>query len=929
MSNLQKWLPSGGHFCITLCALRPRYASYCFASCLGLSWFYDGLFDYTMWTPFPLPRLALHFVAILFALCAVTFSILWIYQIKYSTPRPGLTSYEYSPVTHAISIGEVLPGSPADRAGLHPGDRIVAIDGQNLDDLRPFYRAFFAVPKQVVELTVESSRPPASPRQVSLQVNGGRHVPRRTLQWRDLLALPIDYYPLGFLVVGIAVLLLRPDDRNAWLLALLFGGFAAVAPMFEGNIPPPLRGFSVCYKIIMSWSSLALFYYFFAVFPSSSPIDRKVPWLKYLLLGAALFTTVPIGLRCLVAGGTLPLYTGFHWPGSRVVAWVLSGQTGLPTQFARGWPTPGSLFFAFFFAAMALGLASLVSNNLLAPDPQVRRKAHVMVWGTVIGVTPVCLVTAAAFTGVVRVPIAVWQVVVLFLSFVWPLSFAYAVVKHRVLELPVLLKRSARYLFVQRGFTVLLLVVWIVAVRFFVYVLSKVLGAFSDAALVLGLVLGVVLVWLFAPAVKRVTERIDRAFFRSAHDARQILESLVEETRTVTTREELAVLLGGQIKQALHPAFASVYLADHDSQLRVFPELSSKKAPPLSPSLPLLRELTLRNQPWQISDFDSHDTVLPDDLAIFGSHHAQCLVPILGRSGDLTGLLVLGARLSEESYSREDKRLLSAVASQAGGTLENMRLAEEMAERLEAERRMARDMEIAKQVQARLFPQRLPALTTLEYAGRCIQAREVGGDYYDFLNLGAGRLGIVLADIVGKGIPGALLMANLQADVRSQCAIAAQDLPQFLKSVNQVFFESTDEGRYATLFFGDYHDSTRRLRFGNCGHNPPLLVHPNGVAERLTATATVLGLFEQWESCLAEVQLAAGDVLVVYTDGVTEADNSNGEEFGEKRLLETIRRHLTLPVPSILDAIVHGALDFTGGEGKMRDDLTLVVARVR
>ena len=130
-------------------------------------------------------------------------------------------------------------------------------------------------------------------------------------------------------------------------------------------------------------------------------------------------------------------------------------------------------------------------------------------------------------------------------------------------------------------------------------------------------------------------------------------------------------------------------------------------------------------------------------------------------------------------------------------------------------------MEIAKQVQARLFKQKLPPPDTLEYAGRCIQAREVGDDYYDFLNLGAGRMGIVFADIVGKGIPGALLMANLQADVRGQCAVASQDLPQFLKSVNQSFFESTDEGRYATLFFADYQDSSRRLRYAHCGHTPP------------------------------------------------------------------------------------------------------------
>lgn len=126
-------------------------------------------------------------------------------------------------------------------------------------------------------------------------------------------------------------------------------------------------------------------------------------------------------------------------------------------------------------------------------------------------------------------------------------------------------------------------------------------------------------------------------------------------------------------------------------------------------------------------------------------------------------------------------------------------------------------------------------------------------------------------------------------------------------------------------FFGDYQDVTRRLRFANCGHNPPFLVHTNGTEERLGATATVLGLFESWQSCIYEIQVDTGDVLVIYTDGVTEANNSAGEEFGESRLLETIRACMALPVSQMVDAILAAALKFS--EGEMRDDLTLVVAR--
>jgi serine phosphatase RsbU (regulator of sigma subunit) len=302
----------------------------------------------------------------------------------------------------------------------------------------------------------------------------------------------------------------------------------------------------------------------------------------------------------------------------------------------------------------------------------------------------------------------------------------------------------------------------------------------------------------------------------------------------------------------------------------------------------------------------------------------ECLVPILGRDSRLLGLLVLGQRQSEEPYSDEDKRLLDSVANQAGVALENIRLAEKMAERLEAERRAAREMEIARQVQSKLLPQKAPALATLDYAGTCIQARAVGGDYYDFLELGRGRVGFVLADIAGKGMSAALLMANLQAHLRSQSAILVQDLPRSLRSVNRMFYESTEPSNYATLFLGIYEDATQRLRYANCGHNPPLLLRRESV-ERLAATVTVLGLFEEWECAVAEAQLNPGDVLAIYTDGIVEAMNAQQEEFGEARLVQTLRQNRHLDAASLLEAVVAGVQQFAGGE--QGDDLTLLVAR--
>ena len=269
-----------------------------------------------------------------------------------------------------------------------------------------------------------------------------------------------------------------------------------------------------------------------------------------------------------------------------------------------------------------------------------------------------------------------------------------------------------------------------------------------------------------------------------------------------------------------------------------------------------------------------------------------------------------------------------------------------LAEKLESEHRVAQEMEIAKQVQARLFPQKLPSLRTLEFAGACVPARQVGGDYYDFFELRLGRVALPLADIAGKGVAAALLMANLQANLRSQYGtlaavkeffpLALEDFEHLLVSVNRSFYESSGDSSYATLFFADYDDTSRRLCYANCGHLPALLLrnrHSRGpsddgfVVEHLGSTSTVMGLFDRWECRLAQVQLAPGDILVIYTDGVTEAVNADGEEFGENHLLEIAAAHRHLPAPLVVQQIIDAARQFSYPE--QADDITLLVARCR
>lgn len=249
------------------------------------------------------------------------------------------------------------------------------------------------------------------------------------------------------------------------------------------------------------------------------------------------------------------------------------------------------------------------------------------------------------------------------------------------------------------------------------------------------------------------------------------------------------------------------------------------------------------------------------------------------------------------------------------------------AAKVEADRRLAYEFEIARQVQSRLFPQKMPACGSLDYAGTCAQARHVGGDYYDFVSLGDDRLGLVVGDVAGKGIAAALVMANLQAHLRSHCAIARDDLERLFVSVNQLLYENTTPSAYATLFFGEYDGKLRRLRYVNCGHLAGLLVRSGGSIERLAATSTVLGLFEKWDCSIAESGFFPGDTLALYTDGITEAFNDADEEFGEKGIIESMKRHGRHSPSDMTQSVLADVQRFAMKE--QHDDMTLIIAKCR
>jgi serine phosphatase RsbU (regulator of sigma subunit) len=240
---------------------------------------------------------------------------------------------------------------------------------------------------------------------------------------------------------------------------------------------------------------------------------------------------------------------------------------------------------------------------------------------------------------------------------------------------------------------------------------------------------------------------------------------------------------------------------------------------------------------------------------------------------------------------------------------------------------MDRELEIAREVQQRLFPQSLPRCSTLEYAAKCRPAHAVGGDYYDFFALSGDRLGISLGDVSGKGIPASLLMASLQASVRGQAFMPNLKVSELISSVNRSLYHASPDGQYATFVYAQYDAATRKLIYSNGGHNPPILIRDEKMF-RLRKGGPPVGLFEEAEYEESEVQLHPGDLLALFTDGICDAENRQREAMGDEGLKCVVlaAKHQT---PEEIVEIVLSKADVFAAGAAQHDDMTVVVAKVQ
>jgi serine phosphatase RsbU (regulator of sigma subunit) len=312
--------------------------------------------------------------------------------------------------------------------------------------------------------------------------------------------------------------------------------------------------------------------------------------------------------------------------------------------------------------------------------------------------------------------------------------------------------------------------------------------------------------------------------------------------------------------------------------------------------------------------FDPLAMDLPEgDRAKLAKIGCARVVPLRVRDQAL-GMLSLGPKLSDANFDAQDLEVLQSVAEQSAAAIERIQL-----------RGLEHDAERARQVQRDLLPKSLEQLVGFEIAGMWRPARLVSGDYHDVLRLSEGRLALGIGDVVGKGMPAALLMANLQAAVKA-FAPGRSDPGEVCAEVNRLICANIAIGRFITFFYGVLDSETGRLVYTNAGHNPPILLRRSGEESRLEIGGMVLGISPDEEYERGEVALSSGDVLLLFTDGVSEARNQSGEEYGEERLTHLLRNHTRANAAEMQRIVMEAVSEFARGD--FHDDVTLLVVRV-
>jgi sigma-B regulation protein RsbU (phosphoserine phosphatase) len=805
----------------------------------------------------------------------------------------------------------------ASEAGVRKGDRLIAVNGISYTGLRVLADAIYGKqPGDSITLTIQhvDGEQMSAEETVTVQISSTSGATPDAVAWLFVIVSTM-VIPLFCLIVGFYVVAIRPRDKLAWLMLALMLCFSQLPTGFDpltakGVVRDVFLGYSVLCRA--SWPLWMLLFSIY--FPERFSLDQRWPWLKYVLVIPIVFfmltnTVTAVGnYENFAAVRALDQFTQTY----RIID-IISGMTAIGCFFAIiGWK----------------------SGALTAPD--VRRRLKLMLWGTQISLMPMFVIVIISlirgndiFQGVPG-----WIVLpAIMITCLFPITLAYVIVVQRAMDLRVVIRQGVQYALAQNGVRVLQVLLSIFVI--YTAVSMALSPDVNRPRRIMIIAAGITFVFLIGRMAERIKQWTDRRFFREAYNSEHILSELGEKVRTMVETGPLLETVARRVSESLHVPRIALVLGDGNTYRPAY-TIGYETAPQVSFTTDntVIEKLKDNSEPLQVY-FDDPDSwiyktqQMDGERELLKSLDTQLLLP-LAVNEKLPGFISLGPKQSEEPYSSTDLKLLQSVATQTGLALENSRLTASIAAEVAQRERLNRELEIAREVQERLFPQKLPNVPGLDYCGACRPALGVGGDYYDFLLLPGDRFGIAIGDVSGKGIAAALLMASLQASLRGQAIQGKDDLADLMSNVNNLVYEASAENRYATFFYSQYEATTRLLTYVNAGHNPPMIFRRRGQEWdilRLEAGGAVVGLLANFPYRQETVRLERGDILVAFTDGISEAMNSDDEEWGEDCMIEVVKQCSGMTAADTLSVIIKAADAFVAG-AKQHDDMTLLIARL-
>src|SRR5579871_3462308 len=815
--------------------------------------------------------------------------------------------------TRGATLTSLLPEATA--AGLKADDTILTVNG------RPFtgnivllQEVRHSQPNQLLDVTFVRPGNPA-PSHASI-VLAPIHTQATTF-WGWIVLTVISLLAAFCLFTGLYVVLAKPRNPHAWLILGILGYFDALF-ISPSSLLGPLMPIAIIWSVISQTAMPLSLMGFGIYFPERSPIDIRFPWIKWIFI-LLIVSLMPFDMLQLFG----------HNYNFALVRWL---DPHLTRIFAID-TIASFLAICYFFICLLPRIRTATGDA--------RRRLRILYLGTSIGLAPFFVLLFIALVRKTDVGQAMPEWIVLTIVgilFLFPLTLAYVVVVQRAMDVRLLIRQGTKYFFARQSIVIvsILLTIWMA------YNISRFFSSPGHHRVVdVVRIFGIILFFFTFRFIisRRIQQKIDQRFFREAYSTEQVLSEISDEARTFTEVAPLLNTITQRIGDTLHVDRIAVFLRSGDTyhlQLATgAPLAASFTLPATSTTITTLTRgrspaNVYRDDPssWLVDASEAERTALAD-------LSTELLVPLPGRK-HLIGVMALGPKRSEEPYSRTDRQLLQSIASQTGLALENAELLEHLTTEISHRERISREMEIAREVQERLYPQVYPNLPGIDLAGFCRPAQAVGGDYYDFFILppyrgDEERLALALGDISGKGISAALLMASLRASLRSAAQLQPGDLATLMRHVNRLVYESSTTNRYATFFYAELDPETRVLTYVNAGHNPPLVLRGTETIP-LEATGTVIGLIPNVVYTRSAVRLQPGDVLIAFTDGISEAMNAAEEEWGEANMVAAAQTLLTQPACSttaqqLITCIVQAADRFTAG-APQHDDMTLLICAI-